>query len=68
MSYHPLTSESGGDEQARVQEARTIVRMLEEVPEQLTSKELSFVAEMADADHCTVKQIFWLRDIKDKYL
>ena len=68
MSYHPLAQESGGDEQARVKEAHTIVRILEEFTDQMTPKEAEFVDSMTDCDYCTTKQLFWLRDIKDKYL
>lgn len=68
MTYHPLTTESGGDEQSRVNEARTIVRLLEEFSEQLSSKEQNMVESMADCDSCTTKQLFYLRDIKDRYL
>jgi hypothetical protein len=68
VSYHPLSNDSGSDENRRIEEARTIVRMLEEVTEQMTQKERDFVEQMADCDYCTVKQVFWLRDIKDKYL
>ena len=68
MSYHPLTQESGGDAQSRVEEAHRIGKTLEECSEELEPKELSFVAQMADCWTCTVKQLFWLRDIKEKYL
>jgi hypothetical protein len=68
MSYNPLTKESGGDEVARIEEAHQIVRMLEEVTDQMTPKEAGFVNSITDCDYCTTKQLFWLRDIKDKYL
>ena len=67
MSYHPLANESGGDDLSRAKEARTIVRLLEDVTEQMTQKERDFVEEMNDCDYCSVKQLFWLRDIKSKY-
>ena len=68
MTYHPLANESGGDELSRINEARETVRMLEEFNDQMSQKEQEFVEQMTDCDYCTVKQIFWLRDIKDKYL
>ena len=68
MSYHTMTKESGGDENSRINEARTICRMLEEIHETMSSKEQDFVEQMTDTDYCTTKQLFWLRDIKDKYL
>jgi hypothetical protein len=66
--YHPLTTESGGDELARVREAHVIVAMLEEHSPEMTAKEASFVESMTDCDYCTTKQLFWLRNLKDKYL
>ncbi len=70
MAYHPLTNESGGDENSRINEARKIVEMLEVCYEEMKANEQSFVNQMADTDceRCSVKQLFWLRDIKDKYL
>ncbi len=66
--YHPLTTESGGDESSRVKEANVITRLLEEFIDQMPAKERTFVEQMWDCDYCTVKQLFWLRDLKDKYL
>jgi hypothetical protein len=63
-----LGQETGGDLNARVNEARTIVGLLEEFSEEMTSKERNFVESMQDCDDCSGKQLFWLRDIKDKYL
>jgi hypothetical protein len=68
MAYHQLTTESGGDENSRINEAREICRMLEEFTEQMSEKEQSFIGDMTDCDYCTTKQLFWLRDIKDRYL
>jgi hypothetical protein len=68
LAYHALTSESGGDENSRINEARTIVRMLEEFVDSMTTKEQEFLDSMSDCDYCTTKQLFWLRDIKEKYL
>ncbi len=68
MAYHVLANESGGDASSRVSEAHMIVRLLEDETEQMTPKERTFIEQMADCDFCTTKQIFWLRDIKDKYL
>ena len=68
MTYHPLTQESGGDELSRIQEARTIVRMLEECSDEMTERQRDFVNQMANSDYCSTKQLFWLRDLKDRYL
>jgi hypothetical protein len=63
-----LGQETGGDAGSRVTEARKIVEMLASVQEQMTPKEQTFVEQMDGASVCSGKQLFWLRDIKDKYL
>jgi hypothetical protein len=68
VTYHPLTSESGSTEVDRCKEAHTICRLLEEFHDQMSEKEKSFLEQMADCDYCTTKQLFYLRDIKDRYL
>jgi hypothetical protein len=68
VNYHPLTEESGGDENARVNEARDICRMVEEFGDMMSQKERDFIEQMTDCDYCTTKQLFYLRDIKDRYL
>ena len=65
MSYHDL-SECTLTPAERLEEASRIIGMLEEVYEQLSDKEQSFVESLQSS--CSVKQLFWLRDIKDKYL
>jgi len=66
LSY--LGQETGGDADSRVTEAHKIVEMLASVQEEMTSKEASFVESMDNCTTCSGKQLFWLRDIKDKYL
>jgi hypothetical protein len=68
MTYHPLANDSGGDANDRINEARKIVDMIADCTEAMTPKERSFVESMDGCDSCTVKQLFWLRDIKEKYL
>jgi hypothetical protein len=68
MAYHPLTRETGGDEQSRVEEAHTICRLLEEHLDNMSQKHKEFVDQMTDCDYCTPKQLFYLRDIKDQYV
>ena len=68
MAYHTLTQDSGGDEKSRIEEARTICRMLEEFQDVMSQKEKDFIENMTDCDYCTTKQLFYLRDIKDRYL
>ena len=65
MSYHDL-SECTLNPDERREEAGRICKMLDD-REQMTEKEQNFLAEMDFADWVSVKQLFWLRDIKDKY-
>lgn len=68
MSYHDL-SDSGMSASDRRAEASRLVTMVEDYSEQMTPVERRFVEQMGD-DFAPVstKQLFWLRDIKDKYL
>lgn len=67
MSYHDLSSSSLNDSE-RVDEAHRIAKMLEDNMDALSSQERQFVEKMADTRFCSVKQLFWLRDIKDRHL
>jgi hypothetical protein len=69
MAYNDLTRESGGDDKQRVEEAHRILKILADVDSDgMTAKERDFVNQMQGCFECTTKQLFWLRDIKDKYL
>ena len=68
MTYHPMTTESGGNENSRISEAHTICRMLEEFQDLMSQKEKDFIESMTDCDYCTTKQLFYLRDIKERYI
>jgi len=69
MSYHDL-SECTLTPQERFHEKNEILKILgillldKEVPE----NELKFLQSMAHAANVSVKQLFYLRDIKEKYL
>lgn len=65
MSYHDL-SECSLTNDERCAEAQRIVGMLN--TDELTHKEHEFVTSMDNCRFCSVKQLFYLRDIKDKYL
>lgn len=68
MSYHPL-SECTLSPAERFEEAGRIVNMLtatNEVYFKLSLKERSFINGMRSS--CSVKQLFWLRDMKDRVL
>jgi hypothetical protein len=71
MSYHDL-SECTLSPDERLDEANELADLIvdELKPEQCTQSEQSVVSLFYDrrATFCSVKQLFWLRDIKDKYL
>jgi hypothetical protein len=68
MSYHDL-SECTLTADERRAEANRICSMLSDDTERMLSNERDFVERVGD-NHApvSVKQLFWLRDIKDRYL
>ncbi len=68
--------QSGGDEIDRAREAKELMTIIEgESTDQLNNVELQFIERMHDAfqqygerARVSVKQLFWLRDIKDKLI
>ena len=68
MSYHPLSNDTGGSADDRVGEALRLLEIIAEVAIELTPKESAFVESMNECTTCSPKQLFWLRDIKDKDL
>lgn len=67
MAYHPLANDSGGSADSRVAEARKLVNMLAGSMDQMTDVERRFVESMDECDQCSPKQLFWLRDLHEKY-
>ena len=65
MSYHDL-SECTLTPAERLEEAGRIVEMLGSCMDELNENETKLVEGIESS--CSVKQLFWLRDIKDKYL
>lgn len=49
-------------------EANKLIKIIEGYGIELTPKETAFVEQMADSEYVSPKQLFWLRDIRDKYL
>lgn len=68
MAYHPMSNDTGGTADDRRAEADRILIMLEPVAYMLTDKETEFVDRSSLGGSVSPKQLFWLRDIKDKYL
>ncbi len=65
MGYHDLSECTLSDDE-RWQEKNQIVSILE--GELLSDKDREFVDRMKRSTFVSVKQLFWLRDIKDKFL
>lgn len=62
---------SGMSAKERYEEAMRIVPMLMEIEvfDQMKAHEKKFVQEMDDEfDTCSDRQLFWLRDLKQKYV
>jgi hypothetical protein len=68
VAYHPLTKDSGSDADNRRAEADRILKMLTPHFEELAPNEKQFVGDVKRGFPVTVKQLFWLRDLKDKVL
>ncbi len=62
-----LFTESGGDLSSRIDEASRIVSMLLQKTDQMTPHEAQFVEKMFGATNVSPKQLFWLRDLNEKY-
>ena len=69
MSYHDL-SECTLSDSERLAEADKIVAMLDaaSVVMRLSDKEYDLISKQRNSVYCSVKQLFWLRDIKDRVL
>ncbi len=67
MSYHDL-SECTLSPDERLDEAARIFQMIEGSIDQMTPSEQKFVSSVPEMTYCSIKQLFWLRDLKDKYL
>ena len=67
MAYHPLTNDTGQTPERRREEANDLCRMMVDHVMSMTDKEQGFIESITDADWCSPKQLFWLRDLRDKY-
>jgi hypothetical protein len=65
MSYHDLSASTLTPAE-RLEEAMRIINILEDYYDQLSEKEQAFIESLQSS--CSVKQLFRLRDIKDKIL
>lgn len=68
MSYHDLSECTLTDDERRA-EATRISGMLEGYWTQMNDVERGFLSRVADENYpVSVKQLFWLRDIKDRMI
>jgi hypothetical protein len=67
LSYHDL-SECTLTPEERSAEADRIIEMLEGYESELRPNEKDMMARVEATGACSVKQLFWLRDIKDRIL
>lgn len=66
MGYHDL-SECTLTPDERIAEMLRITTRLEDVFDSLTPTEAKFVSQIQTSNYVSVKQLFWLRDINEKY-
>ena len=67
MVYHPLSDDTAQTPERRREEAETHLAVLNDVVAQMTDTEQTFIGDMQIRDFCSVKQLFWLRDLREKY-
>ena len=65
MSYHDLSECTLTNDERLEERDRILGRITNE--SQLTVSERSFIWEISTSDTVSVKQLFWLRDINNKY-
>lgn len=70
MSYHDLSDSAMTPQEMRAEATRICEMILPAVGDYtMKQNELKFVMDISDKRKpVTTKQLFWLRDLKDKYL
>jgi hypothetical protein len=68
VSYHPLSRDSGSDDDRRRQEANDLLLMLRPHFDDMASKHQKFWNDMQQKAFITVKELFYLRDLRDRYV
>lgn len=66
MSYHDLSGSTLTNDERRAEATRIVIMLVD-----VTGKaqhEHDFIRKMSQPGPVSVKQLFWLRDLKDKYL
>lgn len=67
MSYHDL-SECTLTPDERANEANRIIGMIEGFESELRPNEKQMMAMVESTGLCSIKQLFWMRDIRDRIL
>jgi hypothetical protein len=67
MTYHPLANNSGSDDSRRREEAAQLVSLLSDHLEELSPSQRNFVEEMGEGGPVSVKQLYFLRDLWEKF-
>ncbi len=74
MTYHPLTNDTAQTPERRAEEARELVDKLVDSTGDMCEREADFITSMAERLEkygtrtvVSPKQLFWLRDLVEKY-
>lgn len=68
MTYHDLSECTLNADERRAEADKLCDIILDFAKDNLTETEFKFLEYISDGGSISVKQLFWLRDIKDKYL
>ena len=68
MSYHDLSDSTLTTDERRAEATRIVGIIGDQMIKEMLAHEAKFVRQMEDEDTpVSVKQIFWLRDLSEKY-
>ena len=65
MSYHDLSESTLTDDERRAEATRIVLRLVDVTGK--TQHEHDFIRKMSLPGPVSVKQLFWLRDLNEKY-
>jgi hypothetical protein len=69
MGYHDLSDSTLTADERRAEATKILGMIGDQMVKEMHAHEAKFVRQMEDEDApVSVKQLFWLRDLKDKYL
>jgi hypothetical protein len=67
MAYHPLAQDTAQTPERRREEAEQLLSLLQPHYNEMMNHEQKFWSDMQQTSLCSPKQLFWLRDLRDKY-